>query len=248
MKSFRFSIINGIICLLIITSTCSGLLIKHNNPNSIENILNNSNVVLITGFGPFGGHEINPSQLIAENLSGKIINNASLVGIILPVDYLESVIVITDAIESLNPILIISLGLAANYKSIGIEKLALNLKRIKKDNWPYYKIQRINPNDPLFRVSHLPSFKIAKEIQNEGISAKPSFYGGIYICNALLYNVLGYINENNLNIKAGFIHVPLLSSQNPSGMDLEDMISATTIVIEETLNHFYKNFFSDLLN
>ena len=244
MKSFRFSIITGIICILIITSTCSGLIIKHNNANDINQIYNNNKIVLISGFEPFGVHEINPSQFIAENLSGEIINNASVIGITLPVDYLESVAVITDQIECLKPILVISLGLAANYKSIGIEKLALNLKRIKNDNWPYYKIQRIDPNGPLFRVSHLPSFKIAKEIRNKDISAKASFYGGIYICNALLYNVLGYIKEHNLNIKAGFIHVPLLSSQNPSGMDLEDMISATTIAIEQTLDHFYKNFLS----
>jgi len=245
MRSIRPTIFAGIIFLLIITSTCNGLITENYHLRDIGSIQINNKFVLVTGFGPFGEHKINPSQYISENLSGLIINNASIVGIILPVDYLDSVNVITAAIQEYNPILIISIGLAANYKSIGIEKLALNLKRIKKDNWPYYRIQRIDTNGPLFRISHLPSIKLVKEIRDEKISAKISFYAGIYICNALLYNVLAYIKENNLKTKAGFIHVPLLKSENPEGMALDEMITATTIAIEESLDYFYKNSFNN---
>jgi len=247
MKSLHVSKITGIIFLLIITSTSNGVFNENYNLSSISSIQINNKIVLVTGFGPFGGHDINPSEYISENLSGLIINNVSIIGITLPVDYSDSFKVITAAIEEYNPILIISLGLAANYISIGVERIALNLMRIEKDNWPYYNIQRIDKNGPLFRVSHLPSLKIVKVIRDNGIPAETSFYAGIYICNALLYNVLGYVKENYLKIKAGFIHVPLLKSQNPEGLNLEEMITGITIAIEESLNHFYKNDFTDFL-
>ena len=49
--------------------------------------------------------------------------------------------------------------------------------------------------------------------------------------------LLGYIKENNLPIKMGFIHVPLLKSQDPKkGMDLEDMVKATRISLHVCLN------------
>lgn len=51
------------------------------------------------------------------------------------------------------------------------------------------------------------------------------------------YGVLHHIAKNNLSINAGFIHVSLLSSQNPEkGMELETMIEATEIAIRANLN------------
>ena len=91
-------------------------------------------------------------------------------------------------------------------------------------------------------MSNLPSLRIQREISDEDIPIRTSLYGGIYICNALQYNVLGYIYNNNLEIKAGFIHVPLLKSQSPDGMDLEDMIYAITIAIRESLDYIYLNY------
>ena len=50
-----------------------------------------------------------------------------------------------------------------------------------------------------------------------------------------IYEVLGYLAEQELPIKAGFLHVPLLVSQDPEGMDLEMMVEAVTIAITTSL-------------
>ena len=42
--------------------------------------------------------------------------------------------------------------------------------------------------------------------------------------------------ENNLPTKAGFIHVPLLTSQDPEGMDLEIMVEGVKSAIKTSLN------------
>ena len=242
MKSNKFLIVMGFIILLILSSTCSGIFINKKKIY-VNEIKDSEKFVIVTGFEPFGNHKLNPSQFISENLSGLTLNNASIVGITLPVNYSDSINELIAKIKEYEPILIICLGLAANYDYIGIEKVSLNLKRLEKDTWPYYRIVRINMNGPLFRFSELPCLNIVKEIQYEKIPARTSFYAGMYVCNALLYNLLGHINENNLKIKAGFIHVPLMDSQRPEGMALEDMIIAIEIAIEQSLDFLYANNF-----
>ena len=154
---------------------------------------------------------------------------------VLPVDFTESVEVAIQAIETYDPDIIISLGLAAPARWIRVEKIGLNLRRKYEDI--RFIFTRLNPNGPFIQLSSIPARCITKEIRKEGIPVRQSFHAGIYICNALLYGVLGYVAENDLPIKAGFIHVPLLSSQDPKkGMDLELMINATRIAIQVCVN------------
>ena len=51
-----------------------------------------------------------------------------------------------------------------------------------------------------------------REISNAwndlGISSSISNSAGTYVCNDLMYQTLEYIDNNNLDIQAGFVHVP----------------------------------------
>ena len=220
----------GVIILLTISSVGSSLS-PVTIPNEEDNLQGNETVVLVTGFGPFSVYDINPSELIAKELDGDTIENATVIGIILPVDFTESVEVATQAIETYDPDIVISLGLAAPAGWIRVEKVGLNLRRKNVSGKIIYT--RLDPCGPLIRLSSIPTFFISRDIRRAWIPARQSFRAGIYICNALLYGTLGYIKENNLPIKMGFIHVPLLKSQDPKkGMDLEDMVEATRIAIQ----------------
>ena len=231
MKIIRPVILVGIILILPISSIGVGFS-SISSEVKITNFYQNEKIVLITGFEPFGGYDINPSQIIAETLNGQVINDARIIGIIVPVNFTESVEVVTKAIEDYKPEFVISLGLAASSYKIRIEKVGLNLRKKNYDKFQWFNFRRIDPNGPWIRLSSLPTFCITREIQKAGIPVRLSFFAGIYMCNALLYNVLGYICENNLQIKTGFIHVPLPSSQDPKGMELETMLDATKIAID----------------
>ena len=137
-------------------------------------------VVLITGFEPFNGYEINPSELIAEELNGTNIKNATIIGIVLPVDYNMAKEAIMNAIEKYNPSIIISLGLAYYRRMICIEKVAINFRSIYINN-KWTGIEKINVTAPLFIISSLPTFKITEEIREEGIPARQSFFAGTYL-------------------------------------------------------------------
>ena len=192
-------------------------------------------IVLITGFEPFNGYEINPSQLIAETLNGQNIEDAEIIGIVLPVNFTTSVEYVIQAITDYNPLLVISLGLSPVTHKIDVEKCGINLRWVYRNNNSYPIPKRLNPCGPLIRISPLHTKRIVLELKKVEIPSRQSFHAGFYVCNAVLYGTLNYIKENKIPIKAGFIHVPFLSSQHPDGMDLETMISAVKLAIKISL-------------
>jgi pyroglutamyl-peptidase len=192
-------------------------------------------IVLVTGFEPFGMYPINPSQVIAETLNGSTLNDAEIIGIVLPVNFTTSVARAREAIEMYHPDLVISLGLNAKAKVIEVEKIGVNIKRYPKDDGSWSFPQRIDTQGPFLRITSLNTHDIARKIRDADIPAKQSFFAGSYICNALFYGLLGYTKDQNLTTSIGFIHVPLLDSQDPSGMSLDTMVDAVKIAIQESL-------------
>jgi pyroglutamyl-peptidase len=189
-------------------------------------------VVLVTGFEPFGNYTVNPSQLITETLNGSTLNNVEIVGVVLPVDFNESVKMATDAIQHYHPDLVMSLGLNARSHAIRIEKIGINLKRYQKDDGTWSFPRKIDASGPFLRFSSLNTIAIVRKIRESNISVQQSYFAGTYVCNALFYQLLGYVNEPNSSRKVGFIHVPLLNSQDPEGMSLQTMVDAVKIAIQ----------------
>jgi len=234
MKTIRNTITIGIILIAIIPSLAYGTSFTGSKTES-KTFDSDVAVVLVTGFEPFGKYDVNPSQLIAEALNGEYIDDIEIVGIVLPVDFDESVDIIVHAVEDYNPILVMSTGLAPGAVSIELEKIGVNLKipLLNESSWLFPR--RINPDGQFFRISPIDTRKATKELKEAGIPANQSFSAGIYVCNAVLYGTLGYIKDHKLSTIAGFIHVPLLNSQDPKGMELETMIEAIKLSINTSL-------------
>jgi pyroglutamyl-peptidase len=192
-------------------------------------------VVLVTGFEPFSNYTVNPSQLIAEALNGSTLNEAEIVGVVLPVDFNESVKIATDAIQHYHPNLVMSLGLNARSQTIRVEKIGVNLKRYPKDDGTWSFPRRIDLTGSFLRFSPIHTMGIVRKIREENISVQQSFFAGTYVCNTLFYQLLGYANDHNHTINVVFIHVPLLDSQDPHGMPLQTMVDAVKLAIEAGL-------------
>ncbi len=90
--------------------------------------------LLLTGFEPFLGFPINPTEKIVSALSGQSIGNNKIFGLLLPVDYSLSSKIILEKIKELNPDVVVSLGLAAGRNSITPERIAINCRDGAADN------------------------------------------------------------------------------------------------------------------
>ena len=191
--------------------------------------------VLVTGFEPFGTYPTNPSQLVAEALNGTSLPDAVIVGIVLPVNFTSSVAGAEEAIEMYHPDVVMSIGLNAKATGIEVEKIGVNLQRspLGDGRWSFPRL--LVKKSAFLRFTSLDTHDIVQKIRDAGFPAKQSFFAGTYICNALFYGLLGYAKDQHLNTSVGFIHVPLLESQDPKGLPLGEMVDAVSIAIEESL-------------
>jgi len=223
-----------IFIIIIILSNAAIIGTKSINLNNEE-----STIVLVMGFGPFLNYSINPSELIAAELDGKIINDAEIIGLQLQPNlsnFNESIEIVYQSIQEYKPQYIFSIGLAAKYKNIRIEKIGYNLKIETKED---ASLEKLIKNGPWIYLSAFPTNRIVEELRKENIPSQTSLFPGLSLCNGMLYSILNYIDEYDLNIKSGFIHVPLMKTEeNPNAMELQTMVNATEIIINACLEYF----------
>ena len=235
---------NLVLILLVITILTNTTIISSQSNTtkfsneSIINIEEDQTIVLVTGFGPFGNFSINPSELIAAELDGEIINDAEIIG--LPVfanlsNFSESIEFVYQAIIDFEPDYVVSIGLHGGSDKIQIEKLGINLKIESKEE---PKLEILLKKGPFFKISPFPAIRIVRKLREENIPSKTSLFAGLSLCNGMLYSVINYIDVNDLQIKSGFVHVPCIKSEEyPEGMEFGKMVNATRFIIQVCLEH-----------
>ena len=204
--------------------------------------------ILLTGFQPFGGHQINPSQQIAERLHGETIGGARVLGVTLPVAFAESADLLTAAIAEHKPSLVISLGLAAGATCLQVERFAVNLRVVERGDpalpQPRNAPQTVIVADGMTALfSTIDAERVAAAISEKSdIPAQAHCYAGAYACNYVFYQALHYALQWDLHYCAGFIHLPLTSEQakaenriHLASLPLESMVAGVQVGIEDAL-------------
>jgi pyroglutamyl-peptidase len=197
--------------------------------------------VLITGFEPFGGEKVNPSELVARSLEGRVIAGRPLAVRVLPVETRNIAERLQRAVADESPDVVICMGQAAGRTAIAIERVALNvLDFVQPDNVGVMrKNDSIVRGGPDARLSPLPFAEIVSAWSEAGIPGYVSNSAGTYICNQALYEILGIAETVTPPIVAGFVHLPYLPAQaaalgadSTPSMALELMKRAMEILIE----------------
>lgn len=80
------------------------------------------------------------------------------------------------------------------------------------------KIEVIGKKENTFYKTDFNYSKIKEDIEKIGFKVYISEDAGNFLCNNLYFNGLKYINENNINCKMIFIHIPKID--NISNIDL----------------------------
>jgi pyroglutamyl-peptidase len=188
--------------------------------------------ILITAFGPFEGFEVNPSQLLIEDLIKRKLNsklNIDFTYQSLPVSFTY----VENYIENLSKDfdLIIHIGVATNEKEIRLELCGQNLKSgTDIDNKTFHK-EYIYPEEKTIYTS-FPVNIINDIIENNKDTVKISKDAGEYLCNFIYYKSLYKFNDT---IPVIFIHLADIFNQP----DAPELTKQTNLV--EDLITLYSN-------
>ncbi|MGN7296735.1 pyroglutamyl-peptidase I [Ferdinandcohnia sp. SAFN-114] len=165
--------------------------------------------LLLTGFVPFLDNPINPTEEIVKALEGQTIGGYEIVGRILPVDFAESARQCIEHVNDVKPDVVISLGLAAGRNKVTPERIAINCRDGEPDN-SGVRLQDapIEEVGPAGYFSTLPIREFVNVSIDKGYPAAVSNTAGTYLCNNVMYSVLHKIEQEQLPMRAGFIHIP----------------------------------------
>ena len=190
---------------------------------------------LVTGFEPFAGSSLNPSQLIVEALAAAH-GDSEHIFAVLPVEYRLAGERLSALLEQHQPHTVICIGQAEGRASISIETRAQNLDDAKlADNSGEARSgQPISSDGETELPTTLPVDALLEHLALAGIPAESSTSAGTFVCNHIFYVMQQLLADTA--VRSGFIHVPLVPEQASefSGkptMSLETQVEAFTIVL-----------------
>jgi pyroglutamyl-peptidase len=190
----------------------------------------NGEVVLVTGFEPFGGEQTNPSWDICTQLPAEIAG-MRVETCRVPCEFRRSIGVVAEAIERHHPALVICLGQAGGRTCLSIERVAINVDdaRIPDNKGAQPVDELIAPNGPPAYFATLAVKAMASAVRTAGVPAEVSNSAGTFVCNHLMYGVLHYLAASGHRARAGFIHVPYSEQQVLDKRDVPSMAVASMV-------------------
>ena len=194
--------------------------------------------VLLTGFEPFNGADVNPSWEAARALDGWSGPGFQVAARELPCVFGRANLALFDAIDALQPDIVIAVGQGGGRHEISVERVALNVDDATiPDNAGQQPVDAtIADGGPAAYFSTLPIQAIVRALRLRGFPAGVSQTAGTFVCNHVFYGLMQHAQSRGM--KAGFIHVPFLPQQVAGRADaapsmaLNDIIDGLRIAVE----------------
>jgi len=197
-----------------------------------------SRVILLTGFEPFGGSDVNPSILACRKLDGKTFNEFRIEVGEIPLKFSEIEQRLVDLMETHSPSAVVCTGQSSR-ACISLERVAINLadaSQIPYNCGAKPRDQRIIEDGPVAYFTRLPVRALLEKLREAKIPAEISNTAGTFGCNQIFYLLMRYLETEQLEISAGFIHVPSLPEQvvekKLPSMSLDTTARALEVVVE----------------
>lgn len=187
--------------------------------------------VLLTGFLPFGGEKMNPSQILVEQFQS---HSVLVEKCILPVVYFEAFEIIRPYLLSNEFDFCLMLGQAGGRNKLNLEQRAINQIETNKldENGQVPLTSFVSEIGPSHYQTKL-NLKLVQRRLGEDFEVSQS--AGFFVCNFLYYKVLEFIEIEKLKSQALFLHVPFLpeqASSNQPSMNLNLMKSGLSDLME----------------
>ncbi|MBN8889630.1 MAG: pyroglutamyl-peptidase I [Rhodospirillales bacterium 70-18] len=170
--------------------------------------------ILVTGFEPFGGERLNPSQAAIDRLPARL-GGLRIATQLLPAAYAPSLGLLRAAIAREDPDIVLCTGEAGSRIDLTPERVAINVQDARiRDNEGDQPIDvAVVPGGPAAYFTTLPIKAAVHAMREAGLPASVSNSAGTFVCNHVFYGLMHYAAMRKARFRGGFMHLPYLPEQ-----------------------------------
>lgn len=191
--------------------------------------------ILVTGFDPFGGQQVNPSWLAAQALDGLEVDGHRVVAAALPTRFGLSVQVLQELLDQHRPALVLCTGQAGGRAAMSLERVAINVDDARiPDNGGAQPVDTpVVAGGPAAYFTSLPIKAMLAAMLAEGIRAEVSQTAGTFVCNHVFYGLMHALatDARRAGARGGFMHLPWLPQQGQPSMTLEQLVHGLRVAL-----------------
>jgi pyroglutamyl-peptidase len=191
--------------------------------------------LLVTGFEPFPGAPVNPTEWLVDTLGREppaIDGIAAFRAEVLPVDYREVGPRLSRIGREFRPDIAIHFGLAAECRGFRLERIARNsFAGARPDNAGAMPSSERICEGPAEIPSNLPLQTIHDALAAERLPVEWSDNAGAYLCNMVFTLSRAHGCEGFSPAMSGFIHVPVTGA----GLAHPEFLSGARIIVSQSI-------------
>jgi pyroglutamyl-peptidase len=195
---------------------------------------------LVTGFEPFGGERVNPSQEAVRRLPARL-GGLEVATQILPAAYAPSLGLLFLAIAREQPDIVLCTGEAGSRLDLTPERVAINVQdaRIRDNDGDQPIDTAVVAGGPAAYFTTLPIKAAVHAMREAGLPASVSNTAGTFVCNHVFYGLMHYAATHGSRFRGGFMHLPYLPEQaahhpKAPSMALDCLVRGIEIVLAVT--------------
>jgi pyroglutamyl-peptidase len=192
---------------------------------------------LVTGFEPFAGEVVNPSQAALRRLPPRL-PGVQIEVCELPAVFGRSLALLEAAIRDTAPDIVLCLGEAGGRAELSLERVAINVEDARiPDNAGAQPVDRpVAAAGPAAYFATLPLKAAAAALREAGLPAAVSNTAGTFVCNHVFYGLMHLAASRRLALRGGFMHLPYLPEQavrwpGAPSMALAEIVRGVEIVL-----------------
>ncbi len=198
--------------------------------------------ILVTGFRPFQGESINPSEILLEWIKKDFSIEHGIDTLLLPVSFTQGPAVLREQLSTKVYDVILLLGQAGGRSKVSLERVALNWIETETpdEDQQIPRQGAIEEGIESALFSPLPLSEWKEKLVKMNLPVEVSLSAGGYVCNYVYFQTLRNLQKDEITSKTCFIHVPYLPEQvvdkgNTPSMELETMKSILRVILEQCL-------------
>ena len=170
--------------------------------------------LLLTGYEPFGGSNVNPSQMIAERLDGISFGELQVIGRVIRLEYATIEEQLTSLVDEISPDIILLTGQYGG-ADISLERVGINLADAEQVGYncgTKPDEERLIEDAPDAYFTSVDVKSLRNMLREQGIPAHVSLSAGSFGCNQIYFYGLHLGAKHRIPVL--FIHLPHLPEQS----------------------------------